>query len=221
MSAMFPRHLKRHRHFYLAALLGLGAFFVIRAASPALDAAVAGDVFYCAYLAMILRKAFHATPSQLRQLAETEDEGITLIILITIAAICFSLVSLFAVLNDKGREGLLLPFSIASAPLGWLMLHSVAAFHYAHNYYAPSRGRAKPAAHGHALKFPGTEEPGAWDFLYFSFVIGMTAQVSDVQVTETKTRQFVWLHGMVSFFFNTVLIALAVNIAVALAAAGR
>ena len=220
MSALLPRHLKRHRHFYVAAALGVAAFFAVRAASPALAGAIAGDVFYCAYLAMALHQAFQSTPSHLRKLAETEDEGIALIILIAIAAICFSLVSLFAVLNDKGREALLLPFSVASAPLGWLMLHSLAAFHYGHRYYAPEDKRPREGAAHRSLKFPGGGDPNAWDFLYFSFVVGMTAQVSDVQVTETKMRQFVWLHGLVSFFFNTVLIALAVNIAVALAAAG-
>ena len=68
-----------------------------------------------------------------------------------------------------------------------------------------------------ALKFPGTGEPGSWDFLYFSFVVGMTAQVSDVQVLTTQMRRATLKHSIVSFFFNTVLIAMAVNAVVAAA----
>ena len=71
-------------------------------------------------------------------------------------------------------------------------------------------------ASGHdagGLDFPGTEEPDALDFLYYSLVVGMTAQVSDVQVRTSAMRRFTLAHGVVSFFFNTVLIALAVNVA--------
>jgi uncharacterized membrane protein len=211
------RHLVRHRFFYIAAALA-GASGLAAAAWGAgrgLPGALGGDVFYCAYLAMTLAHAFHGTPERLRKQAESEDEGILLIILITLAAILFSLVSLFMLLNRSGDpEPLLMGLSIASAPLGWLMLHTVAAFHYAHRYYAPGRsGGGKQ----HGLDFPGTANPDAWDFLYFAFVVGMTAQVSDVAVKDQGLRRFVWLHGLVAFFFNTVLIALAVNVAANLA----
>jgi len=63
------------------------------------------------------------------------------------------------------------------------------------------------------LDFPGNEKPGYWDFAYFSFVIGMTSQVSDVAVTSKPIRQTVTAHGIVSFFFNATLLALMVNIA--------
>ena len=60
----------------------------------------------------------------------------------------------------------------------------------------------------------GDVEPGSWDFLYYSFVVGMTAQVSDVQVLSTAMRRVTLAHGVVSFFYNTVLLALAVNVAI-------
>jgi uncharacterized membrane protein len=63
------------------------------------------------------------------------------------------------------------------------------------------------------LLFPETKEPGAWDFLYFSFVVGMTAQVSDVQVVSTAIRRVTLAHGILSFFINTIIFALAVNVA--------
>ena len=83
------------------------------------------------------------------------------------------------------------------------------AFHYADIHYF---GDAEPD-----LEFPGGGDPGPWDFLYFSFVIGMTAQVSDVQVKTAVMRRSVLWHGIVSFFLNTVFIAMAVNAGVALA----
>jgi uncharacterized membrane protein len=88
------------------------------------------------------------------------------------------------------------------------------AFHYASLHYFDD---PEVETDEGDLKFPGDSEPGVWDFLYFSFVVGMTAQVSDVAVTTTPMRRAVIMHGVISFFFNTVLIAMAVNAAVAMA----
>jgi uncharacterized membrane protein len=139
-----------------------------------------------------------------------------LIVIITIAAIALSVTTMVSLLNAKGRpDALTLVLAIASVPLGWLTLHTVAAFHYAHLYYtrAAGKGAGRDAA---GLNFPDTEEPTSWDFLYYSFVIGMTAQVSDVQVLTTAMRRLTMFHGIVSFFYNIALLALAVNIVVAL-----
>ena len=95
------------------------------------------------------------------------------------------------------------------------MFHTAAAFHYAHRYYTKvesGAGNKRPDRRG--LVFPGTEEPETWDFLYYSFVIGMTAQVSDVQVSDRVMRRLTLFHGIASFFFNTVILALAVNVVV-------
>jgi uncharacterized membrane protein len=105
--------------------------------------------------------------------------------------------------------------ALASAPLGWFMLHTIAALHYGHRYYTNSAASGARKDSG-GLKFPDTHEPHAWDFIYFSFVIGMTAQVSDVSALTTRMRQVILVHAVISFVFNTILIALAVNVAVAL-----
>jgi uncharacterized membrane protein len=101
--------------------------------------------------------------------------------------------------------------AIASVLLGWLTLHTIAAFHYAHLYYAKAVSSRGQDAGG--LEFPDTNEPTGWDFLYYSFVVGMTAQVSDVQVLATPMRRLTLAHSVVSFFYNTVILALAVNLA--------
>jgi uncharacterized membrane protein len=180
---------------------------------PALRVAVAGDALFAVYLLSTSLMALHATPDDMRKRARYEDEGMPLIIVLTLGAISVSLASIFALINRAEElSGFLLVFTIASVPLGWLTLHTVAAFRYAHLYYAQKAPGAAPGDAG-GLDFPETKEPGSWDFLYYALVVGMTAQVSDVQVLTAEMRRLTLAHGVTSFFFNTVLLALAVNIA--------
>jgi uncharacterized membrane protein len=140
-----------------------------------------------------------------------------LVVVLTLAAIAVSLASIFALIAGAVRVGaLLLALTIASVPLGWLTLHTVAAFRYAHLYYAREEDGGDRGDAG-GLAFPATTEPSSWDFLYYAFVVGMTAQVSDVQVLSTPMRRLTLAHGVTSFFFNTVLLALAVNVAASVA----
>ena len=103
--------------------------------------------------------------------------------------------------------------AFGSVPLGWATLHSLLAFHYAHLFYRPVAADTKGG-----LRFPGTKTPGPWDFLYFSFGVGTTAQVSDVIATSMAMRKMITGHAVASFFYNTVILAFAVNAAVS---AGR
>ena len=164
--------------------------------------------FFLAYLGLMLVLSLRASADDLRRHAEVDDEGAALILVLAMVAIGISLTAIFMVLNranDSLGEAL---FALAAAPLGWATLHVMAAFRYAHLYYAPD-----PDA---GLQFPGDGRPGIVDFLYFSFTIGMTAQVSDVVVTTGPMRRVVLVHGVGSFFYNTVILALAVNAALAL-----
>jgi uncharacterized membrane protein len=204
-------HWHHHSRFYLSVLLGIavwGASFMLE---QKLRLVLAGDVFYAAYLTMMGVLAHRLRVSDLRKRAAIEDEGILLIVVLTLSAIAFSLLSLFSIVDEEKSAPLLLALSIASVPLGWLTLHAILAFRYAHIYYTKSGGKGGDTG---GLSFPETKEPGGWDFIYHSFVVGMTAQVSDVDVTSTAVRKLTWAHSVVSFFYNTVLIALAVNIAV-------
>ncbi len=174
--------------------------------------AAAGDAFFLLYLCMGFVLAGGLTHSDLDQRASDEDEGILIVLILTLAAISLSTADIFTALNQKPAPApLWLGIALLSAPLGWATLHTISAFHYANlHYFCDDDGACVPA-----LKFPETEKPGPWDFIYFSFVIGMTAQVSDVLVQTTRMRRSVLFHSVVSFFFNTVLIAMAVNAAVA------
>ena len=105
------------------------------------------------------------------------------------------------------RDPRLLALAIVTILLSWTFIHTIFTLHYAHEYYADRRGNRR------GLDFPGDEKPGYWDFVYFSFVIGMTSQVSDVCVTSSNIRQIVAAHGLVSFVYNVALLALTINIA--------
>ena len=96
-----------------------------------------------------------------------------------------------------------------------MTFHTTAAFHYAHRFYSERDRQGGERHDRRGLVFPGAEEPGTWDFLYHAFVIGMTAQVSDVQISDTSMRRLALFHSAASFFFNTVILALVVSVVLA------
>jgi uncharacterized membrane protein len=205
-------HLKHHQRFYAALVLGLVSAAFTAGFSWPFRLIAASDTFFAVYL-FLITFLVHETCEELEARAAVEDEGILLVILILLAAVGTSCVAIIIILHQShGQVTWPLIAALAGAPLGWFTLHATAAFHYANLYYAPSAPSARP------LLFPGGQEPAAWDFLYYAFVVGMTAQVSDVQVAGPRIRRATLGHGVVSFLFNTVLIAMAVNAVVTLAA---
>ncbi len=207
---MLRSALQRHLRFLLSLLIGL----VLWAASQALPfdaglrAVIGVNGFFVCYLGLMLWMILTTPADRLRRHAEADDEGAVLILMLALAATAISLTSIFLVLNRPSGPVVESLFALAAAPLGWAALHVLAAFRYAHLYYAPDPDCG--------LEFPGTATPGIWDFLYFSFTIGMTAQVSDVVVTAGRLRKVVLLHSIGAFFYNTVILALSVNAALAL-----
>ncbi len=206
----------RHRRFIIAAAVAattgvvLWSGGVVTALPPLI--LIAADVFSVLYLALMLAQAPRLTPEVLRQHAAEADEGLPLIVLVAVGIVGTSLTAIFLVLSAPGgTDAPLRALSLGSIPLGWAMLHTVFAFHYAGEFYAPVAG-----GDAGGIDLPGTTEPGLWDFVYVSFVVGMTAQVSDVVVTQTGMRRLVLAHSVLAFFYNTVILALAVNAAVSL-----
>ena len=185
---------------------------------PPHHALIAGDAFFLAYLLLAAYAARDWTPHGMRRHARYDDEGIWFILIFTGLAFLLSLGAIFALIRESdvgAKDPGMVATAAVSVLLGWLTLHTVMAFRYAHLYY--KRGNPmheKEHQDAAVLAFPGTDEPGIWDFLYYSLVLGMTAQVSDVQTCNTRVRRTSLLHGLASFFFNTVILALAVNIAV-------
>jgi uncharacterized membrane protein len=175
-------------------------------------------VFFCVYAVGMWIVARHATIKMLRERARIEDEGLVVIVAVTLIAIGFSFASIFSILHDKSAAT---PFhmvlALASVPLGWVTLQTLFAFHYARLFYAPTDEKDGKSNDKGGLDFPGTPEPGIWEFVYFSFVIGATFQTSDVGIKSTDFRLVVLFHSLSSFVFDTVLLSLSVNIGATLA----
>jgi len=111
----------------------------------------------------------------------------------------------------QGTQGAHIALACLTILCSWFVVHTAFALHYAHEFYNESR------PDGHAeLQFPGTSDPDYIDFMYFSFVIGTTAQTSDVNISSRVMRRLALVHGVISFFFNTTLLALFVNVAAGL-----
>ena len=199
----------RHVHFLAALAAGVIAGGITQALplTTATRLLVALDVFFAAYLVAMTHKARRITAQDLRHHAAARDEGLPLILLIAVASVLASLTAIVIVLRAPIGP-IEAALALTAAPLGWAVFHTLLAMHYAHAHYAPGAP---------ALAFPGTAEPDFWDFLYFSFGIGMTAQVSDVTLQTSLMRRRVLAHAVASFFYNTVILALAVNAGLAMA----
>ena len=199
---MFARHRRFLLSFAAGLVLGLCAWAAGLAAERA--ALLAADGFFAIYLGLMTHFAQGLTPAALRQHAALSDEGVPMIAALALGSVGLSLTAIgHELAQATGAQPLL---AVASVPLGWAMLHVLAAFHYAALWYEDAGG-----ADARGLAFPGGGEPGPGEFLYFSFTIGMTAQVSDVVVESPGLRRVVLAHSVVSFFYNTVILALAVN----------
>jgi uncharacterized membrane protein len=166
---------------------------------------VAWDIFIAIYMMLAYVTVFSCGTDDIRRQAARQDDGRFFILVMTGLGAFASIAAIVMELAIKPQQAPQLVLAVITIVLSWATIHTTFALHYAHDYY---RG-----AKAGGLAFPGGDEPDYWDFVYFSFVIGMTAQVSDVGVTDKIIRRTATAHGVVSFIFNTALVALMVNIA--------
>jgi uncharacterized membrane protein len=169
---------------------------------------ISWDIFVALYLLLVYTMVLRSEPSHIKRNAVLQDDGRFLIPLLTALGAFASLAAIVSELGEAHRNPPQLIFATVTIALSWAAVHTGFALHYAHDYY---RG-AKPGG----LQFPSGDQhdhADYWDFVYFSFVIGMTAQVSDVGITDKTIRRTATAHGIISFVFNTALLALMVNIA--------
>jgi uncharacterized membrane protein len=169
---------------------------------------IAWDTFAGLYLVLAYIMIFRCGLAHIRRNAALQDDGRFLILLMTALGAFASIAAIVFELGASNRSAPQLTLATLTIALSWATVHTIFALHYAHDYY---RG-AKPGG----LQFPSGDQhdhADYWDFVYFSFVIGMTAQVSDVGITDKIIRRTATVHGIISFVFNTALLALMVNIA--------
>jgi uncharacterized membrane protein len=222
MSREFEEHLDRFRKLpmpvrvvygrprtFIAVAIGIVAFFLMPGSFRLVTRLVVGwDVFAALYLVLAYIMMLRCGVAHIRRSAVLQDDGRFLILLVTALGAFASLAAIvFELGASKGSaSGLIL--ATVTMVLSWAVVHTAFSLHYAHEFY---RGH-KPGG----LQFPSGDEhveADYWDFVYFSFVVGMTAQVSDVGITDKIIRRTATVHGIISFVFNTALLALMVNIA--------
>lgn len=212
---------RRHKSFYIGLLVGLVVWAATVFLAPGQAVVWGANAFFATYLAITLALFPKASADFLKRHAVEEDAPVWIIFVVTAAVIGAAVVSLFQLLSASGPgDALRLIFTAISVPLGWFTIHAMVAHHYAFEYYEvpkamPGDKKGKSSVVG-GLDFPSGDQPDGLSFLYFSYVIGMTAQVADVSITSRDMQRLVLLHGIFSFFFNTVIVAAMVNIVVSL-----
>jgi uncharacterized membrane protein len=207
------RMARLHGKIAIAAVFGVAVYFAsatfdLRAETRVLIGWNAGVAFY---LWLTQRAMRRADVAHIRRRAALQDEGAFVILLLTIVATIASLVAIVFEIGGAKQAAhaqMILPAMLAFTTilLSWTFVHTIFSLHYAHEYYG--EGHDKKLG---GLNFPGDDEPDYWDFLYFSLVIGMTSQVSDVAITSKFIRRMAAVHGVLSFFFNVTVLALTVN----------
>jgi uncharacterized membrane protein len=205
-----------HKRLVISAAIGIATVFVLRVTDLALVTRLllgwdTGVAIYLVWAVTVMVRC--STVAAIKRNAAIQDEGAFAILLLTVGAALASLGAIFAELAALERAnpnyGLHIALAAATVVLSWTFTHTIFALHYAHDFYGE-------ASRSDGLKFPDNAKPDYWDFVYFSFVIGMTFQVSDVAVTHKSIRRMVVAHGALSFFFSTAIVALTVNIAAGL-----
>lgn len=181
-------------------------------------ALVGWDVGVAFFLLATLRMARRATRDTIRRRARQHDEGKSAVLIVAIVSALTSLLAIgFEIHGAKDlgpeRQALHVGLAVVTIVLSWAFVHMVFALHYAHEHFAETADGAEIQG---GLVFPGPGEPVYGDFLYFAYVIGMTGQTSDVAVASSELRRLALVQGVIAFFFNTVILALTINIAAGL-----
>jgi len=207
------RFIRVHGVLLLCIAIIIGVYFMLPSSwEPAKRFLLGWDVGNMVYLGFALATIARFELKKAQDRAADQDEGAIFILIITVVAAAVSLaaiVALLGTLKDSAgaQRGVHFTLAALTIMISWILIHVMFALHYAHEFYG-----GEDVGRGGGLKFPGDPRPDYWDFVYFSFVIGMTFQVSDVQVTGKHLRRLVVAHGVVAFFFNVAILALAVNI---------
>ena len=177
-----------------------------------------GLVGWCVGLTVYLMLAwwlcvgFDAERTRKRAQEQDEPSAILLLIMLIVTTACVAAIaSLLQESKDLSgiQQNVHVGLAVVALALSWFFIQTIFTFHYAHRYYHEERLNEPD---GPGLQFPGGLDPDYFDFLYYSHVVGMTSQVSDVQVTSREMRRLTMVHGVLSFGFNMLILALSINV---------
>jgi len=160
-------------------------------------------------------KGLHADPQLTRARAALDDPGRNAIFFVVLGAVIAGLVAAIAIIGhgpavqNPTEKWTAYTLGVIAISAGWLLVHTVYTFRYAHLYWYDDDGDGTACG---GIKFPGTDEPSDWDFAYFAFCLGTSFAVSDPQVTETRVRREVIAHSIISFAYNSVIVGMVINL---------
>lgn len=180
------------------------------------------DMAVVTFLSLTVLMMSRSDHHKIRSLAERDTERRWQILLVALTGSIFSLLAVIYMLKDgKNLSPEILSLHVTMAVLtvvcSWLLVHTMFALYYAHSYYIRTiQHPDRPPS----LDFPTELEPDYWDFLYFSFIIGMTSQVADVAINTRQFRRLCTLHGILAFFYNTAIVAMSINLIAGLFGSG-
>jgi uncharacterized membrane protein len=211
-------HMPAHARLWIGLSAALITFILSGSSIPAVRFVLTWISFSASVLLVLWATIITAEPNEVRQIAKKQDSSRPIIFLFVIVASVASMFAVIILLKDLPHSKpeahtFHITFTIISVTLSWILIHSIFTFRYAHLFYAcrtSEKGIQKELEGG--LQFPNDDPPDYLDFAYFSFVIGMTFQVSDIQITSRYMRRLVLLHGLLSFVYSTVIVALSINI---------
>ena len=178
-------------------------------------AVAAYDASALVLLAVFWTIAMHSNAKFTQARAALDDPGRNIVLFAVLLSIGIGLASAVIILghgphvHSVNEKIVVYVLGLVAVIAGWCVIHTLLTFRYAHLYYYDD-DQDNEADRG--LTFPGTTSPTDYDFAYFSFVVGMTFQVSDVQVTDSRVRRLVLFHGLISFAYNTAIVALVINL---------
>lgn len=172
------------------------------------------DVFAISYIVTGWIVFYNRTVDELRTWARVDDGSRIFVSFSVVLASIASLVIVLLLMLSKevsgGSKVIYLPVAITGMLASWVMVHTTLTFHYANLYYDDDG--TDVTKHAGGLEFPSEKHPDYIDFAYFSFVIGMTFQVSDVEISRRVIRRTALAHGLLSFALNTFVVALTINL---------
>lgn len=180
---------------------------------PSTSAILGWDSLCLGYIGGMLWHIAERSPDEMRARAALEDEGrttiLTLVLVAAVASIAAVALELSLAKSAHGLErAVRIGLAFATVAASWFMAHLIFALHYAHGYYDRDDG----ATDARGLRFPGEEEPDYWDFLHFAVIVGVAAQTADVAISAKRLRRLNTVHSLFSFAFNTVIVALTINL---------
>jgi len=201
---------------FICVIIGAAVYFLLELKNlDGLSHLMIGwDTFSLCMIVMSWITFFITNSKQIREQSKVQDPSRTIIFAIILISTFASILAVLLLIVTKKESSAGISWrlfiSVMGMLLSWFLIHTIFTLRYAHIYYGDHK--TKPNTHAGGLDFPGDEKPEYLDFAYYAFVLGMTFQVSDVQITSKRFRNLALLHGLISFGFNTIMIALTINL---------